>query len=125
MTITMGCFAFVAALFALWGYAPAARGTTQAAGGERPSLWEVAENLERYRGARLEFDAHFVSDGMHEEVLEDLSCDQGGKIIDIGRRGHSDSVARFYAERRRICTERGEPDLCSTSRQSRWWARST
>jgi len=58
--------------------------------------------------------ARYVSDGRHEEVLEDLTCSQGRRIIDIGRRGDSESVARFYAERKRICSERGASYLCNT-----------
>ena len=79
------------------------------------ALCKIAEDFEKYRGLEVEISARYVSDGKHEEVLEDLSCSHGRRIIDIGRRGSSESIVKFYAERSRICSDRGASYLCNTS----------
>ncbi|KAA2284723.1 hypothetical protein [Arenimonas fontis] len=82
---------------------------------KQPSFCEVAWNLQLYHGAKVKLSARYVSDGKHEEVVEDASCVGGRRIIDIGRRGTSESVAKFYAERKKICSERGANYLCNIS----------
>lgn len=103
------------AVLALSGCMPSAHVGAMGASGRSIALCEVVENLSAYSGTDVELRARYVSDGRHEEVLEDLTCSQGRRIIDIGRRGDSESVKRFYAERKRICSERGASYLCNTS----------
>jgi hypothetical protein len=82
---------------------------------KRAVFCDIVGNPEKYRDAKVELRARYLSDGKHEEVLEELFCSHGRRIIDIGRRSGSDSVAKFYAERARICSERGAFYLCNTS----------
>lgn len=102
------------AVLVLSGCMPSAHVGAMGASGMSISLCEVVANLDAYNGTDVEVRARYVSDGRHEEVLEDLTCSQGRRIIDIGRRGDSESVARFYAERKRVCSERGASYLCNT-----------
>jgi hypothetical protein len=102
------------AVLVLSGCMPSAHVGAMGASGRSISLCEVVANLDAYNGTDVEVRARYVSDGRHEEVLEDLTCSQGRRIIDIGRRGDSESVARFYAERKRVCSERGASYLCNT-----------
>ena len=78
------------------------------------TLCEVVANPAAYDGSDVEMRARYVSDGRHEEVLEDPTCRQGRRIIDIGKRGDSESVKSFYAERKRVCSKRGASYLCNT-----------
>jgi len=82
---------------------------------ERVSICNVLDDFERYQGRKVLIAARYLSDGVHEEVLEDLGCAQGRRIIDIGRRSDSTSVLNFYAARKKICADRGEEHLCNTS----------
>lgn len=85
--------------------------------GEDGSLCKIIENLDAHVGADVELRARYVSDGKHEEILEDRTCKGGRRIIDIGEHGNSASAAKFYAERKKICSERGASYLCNTSAQ--------
>lgn len=115
MTMLMNRLIIFFCLLILNGCAPSAYVNATETSRKKISLCDVVENFESYDGAEIELSARYVSDGKHEEVLEDLTCSQGRRIIDIGRRGNSESVARFYAARKRICSERGAAYLCNTS----------
>lgn len=104
---------YVASLLA--GCASATSVSARGVDADQPSFCEVAQNLQLYRGTTVKLSARYVSDGKHEEVIEDASCNGGRRIIDIGRRSTSESVVKFYAERKRICAERGARYLCNTS----------
>ena len=115
MILRMNRPVVLVAALVLNGCAPSAHVSAMVAGGKNISLCEVVEHFEIYNGVDVELRARYVSDGRHEEVLEDLTCSQGRRIIDIGRRGNSQSVAKFYAERKRVCSERGASYLCNIS----------
>lgn len=89
--------------------------STRDTNGGKSSFCAIAQNLKNYLGTKVEISARYVSDGKHEEVLEDAACSDGCRIIDIGRRSNFDSVSAFYLERRRICSGRGAIYLCNTS----------
>lgn len=115
MITRSNCFSVLVGVSLLSSCACSAHVSEVGADGRQPSFCEVAQNLEKYRGTKVELRARYVSDGKHEEVLEDATCSDGRRIIDIGRRGSSEPVARFYAERKKICSERGATYLCNTS----------
>lgn len=71
------------AVLVLSGCMPSAHVGAMGASGRSISLCEVVANLDAYNGADVEVRARYVSDGRHEEVLEDLTCSQGRRIIDI------------------------------------------
>jgi hypothetical protein len=101
--------------FLLGGCVPSEQVRATDGNDESSYFCKIAENLKDHVGADVELRARYVSDGKHEEVLEDQTCKEGRRIIDIGERGNSVSVANFYAERKKICSERGASYLCSTS----------
>lgn len=115
MTMPMNRPIVFGSLLLLSGCAPSAYVSANGVHEGQSELCEIAENFEKYRGVEVELSARYISDGKHEEVLEDLSCSHGRRIIDIGRRGSSESVVKFYAERSRICSEHGDSYLCNTS----------
>lgn len=102
------------AILALSGCIPSAHVGAISSSEKSISLCQVVANLDAYIATDVEVRARYVSDGRHEEVLEDLTCSQGRRIIDVGRRGDSESVAKFYSERKRICSERGASYICNT-----------
>ncbi|WP_313458447.1 hypothetical protein [Stenotrophomonas sp.] len=106
--------AALSAALVLSGCIPSAHVGATSPSGRGISLCQLVADLDAYNGTDVEVRARYVSDGRHEEVLEDSTCSQGRRIIDIGRRGDSESVARFYAERKRICSDRGASYLCNT-----------
>lgn len=114
MTLRTVRLAALSAVLVLSGCVPSTHVGATNSSGKCISLCQVVANPDAYNGTDVEVRARYVSDGRHEEVLEDLTCSQGRRIIDIGRRGDSESVARFYAERKRICSERGASYLCNT-----------
>ena len=114
MTLRTVRLAALSAALALSGCITSAHVGAMSSSGTSISLCHVVNNLDAYIGTDVRIRARYVSDGRHEEVLEDPTCSQGRRIIDIGRRGESESVARFYTERKRICSERGASYLCNT-----------
>lgn len=84
------------------------------ANGNLVSLCEMSDDFDSYLEMQVEVEAGYVSDGRHEEVLEDVSCAGGRRIIDVGRRAQTASVDAFYTERKRICEERRAAYLCNT-----------
>lgn len=114
MTLRINRSVILFAVLVLSSCVPSAHVGAMGVGDKSRSLCEVVANLDTYDGIDVEVRARYVSDGRHEEVLEDLTCSQGGRIIDIGRRGDSESVAKFYTERKRVCSERGASYLCNT-----------
>jgi hypothetical protein len=115
VTFYIRCLTTSAALFGLSGCVSSAYIAENGATKPKTSFCEIAENLEKYKGVEVELTARYVSDGKHEEALESVSCGSGRRIIDIGRRGGSESVQKFYAARKKICSDRGALYLCNTS----------
>ncbi|MES9027173.1 hypothetical protein AAHH21_13785 [Stenotrophomonas sp. BSUC-16] len=78
-------------------------------------LCAITKNPGKYDRDEVVLSARYVTDNRHEEVLRNSRCSDGARILDIGKHGAASSVARFYAEQKRICLERNSPGLCNVS----------
>lgn len=78
------------------------------------SVCELVRHSSEWQGKEVLVKARYVSDGAHEEVLEETQCDTGRKIVDIGRRSNTESVTAFYGERSRRCEARNATRICNT-----------
>jgi hypothetical protein len=67
------------AVLVLSSCVPSAHFGAMGANDKSRSLCEVVANLDACDGIDVEVRARYVSDGRHEEVLEDLTCSQGGE----------------------------------------------
>jgi hypothetical protein len=97
------------------GYVPMGDVAAMGAKTTAVTLCDVADHPTDYRGSALNLRARYSSDKGTFEYLELPSCPRGARLIDIGKHGHSVSVAKFYAEIEKICKARRSHFVCNTS----------
>jgi len=75
----------------------------------------VAQRPADYHGVTVILHGTYKTDNFDNEFIKSASCDGGKFLINIGKHGLSESVARFDAEIKKICTSRRSPFVCNIS----------
>lgn len=78
-------------------------------------LCAIAGNPGKHDGEEVVLSATYITDNRHFEMLRSSHRSKDGCILDIGRRGSSESVKQFYAEQKHICLRRNAPAVCNTT----------
>jgi hypothetical protein len=99
----------------LIGYVPMGKGEAVGGAVAVVPFCAVAEHPEDYVGQTVRVRAIYRTDNSHFEFLKLPSCGANPGLIDIGKHGPSESVRSFYAETKRICTERRAAIVCNIS----------
>ncbi len=75
----------------------------------------VAQRPANYYGVTLILQGTYKTDNFDNEFVRVASCEGGKFLINIGKHGSSESVARFDAEIKKMCISRRSPFVCNIS----------
>jgi hypothetical protein len=75
----------------------------------------AAQRPANYYGVKLILQGTYKTDNFDNEFIRAASCDGGKFLINVGKHGPSESVARFDAEIKKICISRRSPFVCNIS----------